>query len=54
LHRIHFDRDFEVTLFPLNLFYGKEPITEDIKKMLRDTFKGLKEDVAIECIHQER
>lgn len=26
----------------------KEPITEDIKKMLRDTFKGLKEDVAIE------
>jgi hypothetical protein len=27
----------------------KEPITEDIKKMLRDTFKGLKEG-----IHQER
>ena len=26
----------------------KEPITEDIKKMLHDTFKGLKEDVVIE------
>ena len=27
---------------------GKEPITDDIKKILHDTFKGLKDDVVIE------